>query len=39
LRAIRPGNGIAPKFYDEVIGKTAKRDIARGTPLAHDLIA
>ena len=38
LRAIRPGNGIAPKFYDEVIGKTAKRDIARGTPLSHDLI-
>ena len=38
VRAIRPGNGIAPKFYDEVIGKTAKRDIARGTPLSHDLI-
>ena len=38
VRAIRPGNGIAPKFYDEVIGKTAKRDIARGTPLARDLI-
>ena len=38
VRAIRPGYGIAPKFYDEVIGKTAKRDIARGTPLVHDLI-
>ena len=38
VRAIRPGLGIAPKFYDEVMGKTAKRDIARGTPLAHDLI-
>ena len=38
LRAIRPGYGLAPKFYDEVMGKTAKRDIARGTPLAHDLI-
>ena len=39
LRAIRPGNGISPKFYDEVIGKTAKRDIARGTPLSHEIIA
>ncbi|NBO56333.1 MAG: pseudaminic acid synthase [Actinobacteria bacterium] len=39
VRAIRPGNGIAPKFYDEVIGKTAKRDIVRGTPLSHDLYA
>ena len=38
VRAIRPGYGIAPKFYDEVMGMTAKRDIARGTPLAHDLI-
>ena len=38
VRAIRPGYGIAPKFYDEVMGKTAKRDIARGTPLSHDLI-
>lgn len=38
VRAIRPGLGIATKFYDEVMGKTAKRDIARGTPLAHDLI-
>ena len=38
VRAIRPGLGIAPKFYDEVMGKTAKRDIARGTPLTHDLI-
>ena len=39
LRAIRPGYGLAPKFYDHTIGKTAKRDIARGTPLSHDLIA
>jgi N-acetylneuraminate synthase len=39
VRAIRPGNGLAPKFYDEVIGKTAKRDITRGTPLSHGLIA
>ena len=39
VRAIRPGNGIAPKFYDEVIGKTAKLDITRGTPLSHDLIS
>ncbi len=39
VRAIRPGHGIAPKFYEDVIGKTAKRDIARGTPLSHGLIA
>lgn len=39
LRAIRPGYGLAPKFYDDTIGKTVKRDVARGTPLSHDLIA
>ena len=39
MRAIRPGYGLAPKFYDEVIGKKVKRDVARGTPLSHDLIA
>mgnify|MGYP002630239491 CR=1 FL=1 len=39
LRAIRPGYGLAPKFYDEVIGKKVKRDVARGTALSHDLIA
>ena len=38
VRAIRPGNGLAPKFYDQVLGKKAKKDITRGTPLAHDLI-
>jgi len=38
LRAIRPGYGLAPKFYDDTIGKTVKRDVARGTPLSHDLI-
>ena len=39
LRAIRPGYGLAPKFYDDTIGKTVKRDVVRGTPLSQDLIA
>ena len=38
VRAIRPGYGLAPKFYEQALGKKAKKDIARGTPLAHDLI-
>ena len=37
-RSIRPGYGLAPKYYDKVIGKTAKSDIERGTPLSWDLI-
>jgi len=38
VRAIRPGYGLAPKFYEQVLGKKAKKDISRGTPLAHDLL-
>ena len=34
IRAIRPGLGLAPKYYDEIIGKTAREDLKRGTPVA-----
>jgi pseudaminic acid synthase len=37
IRSIRPGFGLHPKYYWEVIGKTAKMDIERGTPLSSDL--
>lgn len=33
IRSIRPGHGLKPKYYDKVIGKTAKVDLERGTPL------
>lgn len=33
VKSIRPGNGLAPKFYKEVLGKSASMDIDRGTPL------
>ena len=38
IRSIRPGHGLAPKYYDEVIGKMAAEDIERGIPLAWNLI-
>lgn len=38
VRSIRPGLGLAPKYYDEIIGATAAVDIARGTPTSWDLI-
>ncbi len=38
VRAIRPGLGLPPKFVDQVLGRRAARAIARGTPLAWDLI-
>ncbi|MEK7646864.1 MAG: pseudaminic acid synthase [Patescibacteria group bacterium] len=38
MRSIRPGHGLAPKHYDEVMGKRAATDIERGTPISWDLI-
>jgi len=38
LRSIRPGNGLPPKHLDEVLGRSASRDIASGTPLSWDLL-
>lgn len=39
LRSIRPGDGLAPKHWSEVIGRRASRDIARGVPLEWALVA
>lgn len=39
VRSIRPGLGLAPKHYDAVLGRTVRRDLARGTPLSWDHLA
>ncbi len=33
LRSIRPAFGMAPMYYEEVLGKRARCDIPRGTPM------
>ena len=38
IRSIRPGFGLAPKFIKDILGKKAKTNIKRGTPLSKDLI-
>ncbi len=38
VRAIRPGSGLSPKYFDRIIGKQAKTDIAKGTPLSWKLL-
>jgi N-acetylneuraminate synthase len=39
MRIVRPGFGLAPKFYDIVLGKRVNRDLPAGTPVQWDLIA
>jgi pseudaminic acid synthase len=33
IRIIRPGDGLHPRFMDDILGKKASVDISRGTPL------
>lgn len=37
LRIVRPGYGLAPKYYETVLGKKVKRVVKKGTPVAWDL--
>jgi N-acetylneuraminate synthase len=39
VRSVRPGNGLPPAHLDEVLGRNAARDLARGEPLAWDMLA
>jgi pseudaminic acid synthase len=39
VRVIRPGFGLAPKHLDDVLGRTARSAIRRGTPLAWDMVS
>jgi sialic acid synthase SpsE len=38
VRSIRPGFGLPPKYYDTLLGKPAKKDVKKGTPVRWDLI-
>jgi len=38
VRIIRPGDGLPPKYYDKIIGKTATQPLERGTALTWDVI-
>lgn len=38
IRVIRPGHGLKPKNWDNVLHKKALKDIEKGTPLNWDLI-
>jgi N-acetylneuraminate synthase len=37
IRRIRPGMGLPPKYFDELVGKRLKINVHRGTPTSWDL--
>ncbi len=38
LRAIRPANGLAPGYLNDLLGRRVGRDVKRGTPASWDLL-
>lgn len=38
LRCVRPGLGLAPKYYELLLGKRVNQDVAKGTPMNWDLV-
>jgi pseudaminic acid synthase len=39
IRSVRPGFGLSPKHFDEVLGKPINRDVSAYTPLTWDVLA
>ena len=38
MRSIRPGYGLHTRFFEEILGKKATRDIEKGTPMSFRLV-
>lgn len=38
LRCVRPGLGLAPKFYELLLGRAVGRKVAKGTPMSWELL-
>lgn len=38
LRAVRPGFGLPPKYYDVLLGRRVSHDVKRGTPASWELL-
>ena len=38
LRVVRPGEGLHPRHYDQLLGRRINRDAKRGTPISWDLL-
>jgi len=39
VRSVRPGHGLHPRYYDSLLGRTARVAIKKGTPLSWELVS
>jgi N-acetylneuraminate synthase len=38
LRIVRPGSGLHPRYYEQVLGRRLNRPAGKGTPMAWELL-
>jgi pseudaminic acid synthase len=38
IRCVRPGLGLAPKYYELLLGRRIKQNVEKGTPLSWELV-
>lgn len=38
IKVIRPGYGLEPRYFEEILGRKASKDIERGTPLDWSMV-
>ena len=38
MRCVRPGLGLAPKYYEILLGRRVRQDVRKGTPLSWGLV-
>lgn len=38
MRAIRPGLGLSPKYYQQLLGKKIKKKVKKGTPVSWEFV-
>ena len=38
IRVVRPGLGLAPKYYETILGRSTSANLKKGTPLNWEMI-
>ena len=38
IKSVRPGFGLSPKYFDDILGKTLLKDVKAFTPVLKELI-
>lgn len=38
MRSIRPGLGLSPKYYEDLLGKKIRKSVSKGTAISWDLL-